>query len=213
MIRRLVLLAVVSGFCVGQTAGAADLPYLKAGTTLHRAKAGSAHKTIVAIPKPDTAKARDTQASAQPETTVKANDADLDMSWVLGPLVANADGEKREGSASAEGNLIVAEPGAVVSPEMVIELTGHVIKTFDTNVRIDIKVGTIHRTVVWTADEIHAGKFKISLNARMQDGPLPEYLPVSALVFATKNASSGAAMVSLDSIVVRVGRLRLAQSD
>jgi hypothetical protein len=135
---------------------------------------------------------------------------EIDLSWVLDPLVANADGSKKEDSAAIQGNLVVTEAGYVSSPYMQIELNGHVVKTADTTVRIDIKIDGKNHTTSWLADDIQAGKFKITLNAEMAEGKLPAYFPVSAIAFVTNSSKGGAAMVSLEKINVRVGKVRLA---
>jgi hypothetical protein len=143
-------------------------------------------------------------------SSVKANDTDLQ--WVLGPLVANADGAKREGSASAEANLIVVEPGSVSSSNMIIELSGHVVKTAQTTARIDVRIGDIRRTVSWKTDDVESGRFNIEFNATITGTKVPDYFPVSAIALVTNNSDGGAAMVSLTKIVVRFSNPRVAQS-
>ena len=39
-------------------------------------------------------------------------------------------------------------------------------------------------------------------------GKLPDYFPVSALAFVTKDGKDGAAMVSLEKVIVRIGKLQ-----
>jgi len=131
------------------------------------------------------------------------------LSWVLGPMVANADGGKNEGSASATGNLVVDRPGASYGPEMVIELDGHVVKTVQSTVRLDIHIGPFQKSLVWSADEIKSGIFKITLTEKAPAGVLPAYIPVTALAFVTKVGDGHAAMVSLEKIVVRLGNAQI----
>jgi hypothetical protein len=214
MIRRFLVLMVVSGVGFGSLAGAADLPTLAHKREPKPVKAAIVLKKRVAKPQVvEPARASDLEqdlasrpASAEPITTA------IDMSWVLDPLVANADGAKTEDSASVEGNLIVVEPGQVTAPGMIIELTGHLVKTPHTTARIDVQVGSTRRTISWRPDDVQAGKFKIELNATMPEGELPAYLPVSALAFVTNERKGGAVMVSLEKILVRVGQVALAQS-
>jgi hypothetical protein len=134
---------------------------------------------------------------ALPETT------SVDLSWVLDPLVANADGGKNEGSASVTGNIVVDTPGTSCDPEMVIELEGHIIKTVDSTVRLDIQVGKIQRSVVWKADVIKSGKFNMTLKEKVEACVLGDYIPASVLAFVTKTGEGHAAMVSLEKITVR----------
>jgi hypothetical protein len=214
MIRRFALLVVFVGFCFGHLAVAADLPSYHPKQTQHQAKV---------LVKPVKAKQRVVAATHVVEKLVSENTPDvasrgvetepsageIDMSWVLDPLVATVDGAKSEGSASVEGNLVVLEPGYVTVPSMVIELTGHVVKTLRTTARIDVRIGATHRTVSWKADDVQSGRFKIELDAPMVAGKLPAYFPVSALAMVTKEGTSGAAMVSLEKIVLRVGKARV----
>ena len=139
-------------------------------------------------------------------------DNSVDMSWVLKPLVATSDGPKKEGSASQVAHIVVTEPGYVSEPGMTIELSGHIVKTAGTTARIDIQIGKIRRVVLWKSEDVQAGKFKLSLDEAMPTGKLPPYFSVSALVFVTKEGKTGAAMVSLEKVVVRVGKVRLAAS-
>jgi hypothetical protein len=124
------------------------------------------------------------------------------LSWVLGPMVANADGGKRESSASATANIVVDRPGDSFGPEMVIELEGHVVKTAQATVRVDIHIGSMKKTLEWKADEIKAGIFKITFNEIIPPGVLPKLIPVSALAFVTQTGDGHAAMVSLEKIML-----------
>jgi hypothetical protein len=129
--------------------------------------------------------------------------AESNLSWVLGPMVANADGGKREGSASATANIVVEAPGTSFGPEMIIELEGHVVKTIQSTVRLDIHVGDVKKSVTWNSDEIKSGIFKITINEKVPVGVLPTLIPVSALGFVTQAGEGHAAMVSLEKIVLR----------
>lgn len=208
MIRQ-VLLAVLSFIVFASVGKAADLPsagvYAKSRTV-------KILKTpmVQNRPKPKLTKPVQNPAIASPEIAKPVTGQEIDMSWVLDPLVANADGGKKEDSASVEGNLVVPEPGYVTAPYMVIELNGHIVKTADTTVRLDINIGGKNHTTAWPTDDAQAGKFKITLNAVMPEGKLPDYFPVSAIAFVTNNSRGGAAMVSLEKINIRVGKVRVA---
>ncbi len=142
-----------------------------------------------------------------PDAAAQSSGEELELSWFLDALVANADGPKREDSASTEGNLIVAEPGFVTSPYMVIELSGHIIKTPATTVRLQVRIGAVEKTVNWSADKVESGRFAVSLNAPMKAGELPGYIPVSALALVSREGKQGVAMVSLEKIRVRLGKV------
>lgn len=230
MIRRAAVLLVVSGMCFATVVEAADLPaYPVVKVAKPSIKSSKPKKTVLKAPPVATLKAPKKPAektasklpnaavepaektdSKLPEAAVEPVGKEVNLTWVLDPLVANSDGAKREDSASVEANLVVTEPGDTLPSAMVIELTGHVIKTVDTSVRLDIRVGGLRRVVNWKADDVQSGKFHISLNGPMTGEKLPDYLPVSALAFVTKEGKEGVAMVSLDKVVVRLGNMNLA---
>jgi hypothetical protein len=215
MIRRAAVMLVVLGMCFATVVEAADLPAYPVVKVAKPSIKSSKPKKIVLkalpvaklkVPK----KPAEKTASKLPEAAVEPAGKEVNLTWVLDPLVANSDGAKREDSASVEANLVVTEPGDTLPSSMVIELTGHIIKTVDTSVRLDIRVGGLRRVVNWKADDVHSGRFHISLNGPTTGEKLPDYLPVSALAFVTKEGKEGAAMVSLDKIVVRLGNMNLA---
>ena len=236
MIRRLLAAVVVCGMCCGVAADAADIPFStldkpvrklkvvakpkKSMPVVKQVKPRKATEAPVVVPKkqkPVVAADLPAAADDQPadEKAVASQDLpavdsgnELDMAWVLDPLVAHADGPKREGSASITGNLIVVEPGFVTSPYMVIELNGHIVKTPQTVVRIDVQIGKTTRSVTWKSDDVQSGRFNVELTAPMQAGKLPGYFPVSAIAFVTREGKNGVAMVSLEKIRVRVGKVK-----
>jgi hypothetical protein len=150
-----------------------------------KAPVAIAQVPIVKVPKPMTAKPLH------------------DLTWVLGLMAANADGGKREGSASATANFVVDKPGMACGPEMVIELQGHLVKTLQSTARLDVQIGKTKKTIRWNADEISSGSFKITLNEKIPVGILPNFIPVTALAFVTQTGVGHAAMVSLEKIVLR----------
>jgi hypothetical protein len=222
MIRR-VLWLVLSCYVFAVVGKAADVPsasvYTKhstvkikkkprPGVTKQAAKTRAA-KPILAAAKP--IQAKDQERLIVTRSIPEVDKAqEIDLSWVLDPLVANADGGKKEDSAAIQGNLVVPEPGYISAPYMQIELNGHIVKTADTTVRLDIKIDGKNHTTSWPTDDIQAGKFKITLNAEMSEGKLPAYFPVSAIAFVTNSSKRGAAMVSLEKINIRVGKVRVA---
>jgi hypothetical protein len=224
MIRRAVLLLAICGVYFSSIAEAADLPSWppqhvksvvkqpnKKALKKTAAKPVKEKKLAAKVPMRVAVEDPATQAVAlKRRSKIEHKDDILNMLWVLNPLVATSDGAKNEGSASETANLIVTESDFVAEPEMVIELSGHIVKTVGTTARIDVKIGKNYRTVAWTSDDIQAGKFNISLTEKMPGGQLPAYFPVSALAFVTKPGKDGAAMVSLEKVVLRIGKLRVA---
>jgi hypothetical protein len=217
VIRRLFMCVAVMSCCFGTLAAAADLPMTVENPAPRRAKAPPKAKAAAVKLKKRTAKLprvalapEDNQATANSAVETVPKDGDVDMAWILDPLVATADGAKKEGSASVESVLVVIEPAYVPSPTMVIELNGHIVKTAKTTVRIDVRIGDISRTVVWKAEDVQTGKFKIKLTEPMPDGKMPSSFPVSALAIVSKDGNDGAAMVSLEKVIVRLGKVRTA---
>jgi hypothetical protein len=212
MIRRSVVLLAVCGMCFGCVADAADLPAYTV-KKVERALKKPAKRIKAEVKAPRVAAVQSPAAVTVvklPKVAVEPLGDDINLTWVLDPLVANSDGAKLEDSASVEANLVVTDPGYVAEPVMIIELTGHVVKTARTTARLDIRIGDTKRTVSWNADDVQSGKFKISINEPMLEGKLPDYYPVSALAFVTKDGKDGASMISLEKVVVRLGKIRVA---
>jgi hypothetical protein len=225
----LAILVVFTGF--GMLAEAADLPSsprLKTHKIIkllmpHKKAKSQRPKAVIFVPKqpkpkpkPQVVADNEPPSVTQPEDEAdvavatpapEVSSGELELSWFLDSLVANADGPKGEGSASMEGNLIVAEPGYVSSPYMVIELSGHIVKTRATTVRVEVKIGNVKRSVKWTSDEVESGRFSVSLNAPMSAGQLPGYFPISAIALVSREGKQGAALVSLEKIRVRLGKV------
>jgi hypothetical protein len=235
MIRRIVVALMVSGFCFSAQAEAADLPLTVQHRPVKKAEAKvvvrDKRKITVSKPRPVRVVPKIADRLDEPQVAPVEKDVEvavqipkeekpqvkspevapvgqeLELSWFLNSLIANVDGPKNESSASMEGNLIVAEPGYVTSPYMVIELSGHVVKTPATTVRIDVSVGKTTRSVTWPSDDTKSGRFKVAIDAPLAKGKLPGYFPVSAIAFVTREGKSGTAMVSLDKVRLRVGKV------
>ena len=215
MVRVLFAVVLMSG-CAATLVSAADLPYfpvhqaavhLKKITKPKVKVAQSAQKTgpnpLLAAPLPAKAK-----LPAPVSTPVSAvSETKQNLTWVLPAMVAHADGGKQEGSASAVGNIVVDKPGPSFGPQIVIELEGHIVKTIQSTARLDIHVGSIEKSLVWNADEIKSGVFKITLIEKAPGGSVPPYIPVSAIAFVTKSGDGHAVMVSLDKIVLHFGTM------
>ncbi len=205
---------VTFGLCILCSASvpfAADLPLLTIKSPLvHHQKNTFRKKSIASKPQLIAVLPAVTNSLAtQPQLLTEKNPAAIthkpmsNMAWVLGPMSANADGGKHESSVSATANIIVEKPGTSYGPEIVVELEGHVVKTVQSTVRLDIQVGDFKKSVQWNADEVKSGVFKISINQKIASGVLPELIPVSAIAFVTQAGEGHAAMVSLERIVLR----------
>jgi hypothetical protein len=199
---------------------AADLPLIiekralinHKKTVLHPKKLVTKTKSVVSLPivtkVPDAKELASTTQITNPEVSVAISD----LSWVLGPMTANADGGKHEASSSATASIVVEQPGTLIGTRMVIELEGHVVKTVQSTVRVDIHVGDLKKSIVWNADETKSGIFKITLNEKIPAGVLPALIPVSAIAFVTQAGEGHAAMVSLEKIVLRYSSPQVAST-
>jgi hypothetical protein len=212
-----------SGMCVlllANSSLAADLPlFIEKTPPIHHKKIIFPAKKLIPKPKsivslPVVTKVPDTKEVASIAKIPKAvtSSVSSNLAWVLGPMTANADGDKREGSNSATANIVVDKPGTAVGPELIIELEGHVVKTVQSTVRLDIHVGNVKKSVVWNADEIKSGMFKITLNEQIAVGVIPDVIPVKALAFVTQAGDGHAAMVSLEKIVLRYSGPQVAST-
>jgi hypothetical protein len=208
------MLLVVSCLCHGPVASAADVPFSTIGDAPKHVKPEFKPKKKTAkAPKVLDARKANMKAAAEVQQAVIAPTSnEMELSWVLDPLVAHADGGKREGSASAEASLVVTEPGFASAAYMTLELNGHVVKTARTTARIDVQIGGKSHTVEWTSDDVLSGRFNRTFKAPLPEGKLPPYFPVSAIAFVTREREGGAVLVTLEKIVVRVGNIVLAEA-
>ena len=149
----------------------------------------------------------------QPVANVAPVGSDMKLSWTLDTLVANADGGKNEGSASVTGNLVIHKPRIKFGSALTIELIGHIIKTPQSEVRLDVQIGPVKRTVVWNSDEVKSGIFKIILDEKMPAADMGGNLPASVLAFVTKHGDGAAAMISLEKVNLHLGKVNLADVD
>jgi hypothetical protein len=235
MIRRFLLLTVLWSLGFGCVAEAADVPSAsvyakpkvakvskpikirklakKADIVKPKAALQTANEPAVKLAPAVKPAIKEEQVAVSPDVQIDPGGREINLSWVLDPLSANADGKKKEGSASVEGNLVVLETGYVTQPYMVIELEGHIVKSAESTVRIDIKIAGKNNSVTWPLDDVKSGKFKVKLDAPMVEGKLPAYIPVSAIALVTNaNKKGGAAMVSLEKITIRVGKVTVSDA-
>ena len=210
---RVLFALALSVVCIVDWAFAADVPWVppvqikvRKKIKLHAQK--SEHLIRVAL-LPKVIPGSISQPANQPTQVAIASPNVLpdviELPWVLDPLVATADAGKKEGSAGTEANLRTNKSGSVFGPDIAIELTGHIVKTAEATVRLDIHIGSLQKTVLWNADDVKSGAFKITLNEKFDAGPMPGYFPASALAFVTQSGDGHVAMVSLEKVVFRIG--------
>jgi hypothetical protein len=214
MIRRFLTVLIVSCLCFGPVAGAADLPLTKVGAVPPLAKASVKPKRKAAKPTQVVAarKANVSTADKTEQAVIAPKSEEIQLSWALDRLVAQADGSKREGSASARANLVVTEPGFASSSAVTIQLSGHVVKTARTTARIDVQVGGKTYSVRWTSDDVEAGRFSRTFKATLSEGKLPSYVPVSAIAFVTRERDGGAVLVTLEKMTIVFDSIVLADA-
>ncbi len=151
------------------------------------------------------------ESAVKPKTvTVKNNPKQLSFAMKLNSLVASADGSKTENSAGMNGSFVVQQPSNMPLSSMTIELRGHVVKTAGSTATLDITIGGVLKTITWGPDDVVSKTFNIKLNEPIAGGIVPVILPVSAIALVTKNTDEGAVLVSLESIKVNLGQLKLA---
>jgi hypothetical protein len=156
---------------------------------------------------------QDAESAVKPKSVSVVNgQEDLSVAMTLDTLVANADGAKTEDSSSFSGEFLIQQPHYVTLPAVDIELKGHIIKTAGSTARLEVTIGNTRETITWAANEVASGAFSKSITSPIAKGQLPAPFPVSAAVFVNKEAGSGAVLVSLESIDVKIGRVRLASN-
>lgn len=211
---RVVVFTWLCCLCTANVSFAADLPLIfdkappvylkhKPQKTVHAQKIAVNAKTPNSIPTVVAALPLKTKPSADVMPALQAPETTSNLSWVLAPMSANADGGKHEGSASAKANIVVDKPGSAFGPYVVIELEGHVVKTLQSTARIDIQIGELKKTIEWNEDQIKSGIFKITINENIPEGVMPALIPVSAIAFVTQAGNGHAAMVSLEKIQLK----------
>jgi hypothetical protein len=151
-------------------------------------------------------------ASGTEKTAVKSVPSEINLSMTLPSLTANADGSRNQASASMEGEMIVVKPGDVPLPRMVIELSGHIIKTVNSTARIDVTIGPSSRSFTWAAKDVASGRFTLLMDGQVPGGKVPSSLPVSAIAMVTKDPGSGAVWVSLEEIKVKLTKFDVADA-
>ncbi len=157
---------------------------------------------------------QDAESVVKPKSLSVVNgQEELSFAMELDKLVANADGAKTEASSSFSGEFLIQQPHYVTLPAVDIELKGHIIKTAGSTARLDVTIGNTTQTITWTASDVVAAAFTRNITSPIKAGQLPAPFPINASVFVTKDATGGAVLVSLESIDVKIGRVRLASNE
>jgi hypothetical protein len=128
----------------------------------------------------------------------------------LDHLIANADGGKLEDSASMTGTFPVQQPQKIQLPSMTVVLSGLIVKGLGSTAKLNIKIGDIEQIVEWKADEAASKAFEITLDQVVPNGELPVPLPLAAYAIVNTDAKAGPVLVSLETIDVKIGPVKVA---
>ncbi len=139
---------------------------------------------------------------------VDIGEKEIDLSMELDSFAANADGDKYEGSASTQGQMIIAQPNFIQLPNLTITVSGHIVKTLDSTARLDVQAGPISHNFMWGAQDVKSGQFELTYNEVMPKGKVPAIFSVSALAFVSKSTPDAVVLISVEKIHVKLGALQ-----
>jgi hypothetical protein len=142
--------------------------------------------------------------------SVQNSEKQIVFSVKLDHLIANADGGKLEDSASMTGTFPVQQPQKIQLPSMTVVLSGLIVKGLGSTAKLNIKIGDIEHLVEWKADEATSKAFEITLDQVVPNGELPVPLPLAAYVIVNTDAKAGPVLVSLETIDVKIGPVKVA---
>jgi hypothetical protein len=156
----------------------------------------------------------DAESAVKPVSVSVVNgNEELSLAMTLDKLMANADGAKTEGSSSFSGEFLIQQPHYVTLPAVNIELKGHIIKTAGSTASLAVTIGNTTNVLKWDATEVISAPFTKSIISPVTAGQLPAPFPISASAVVNKDPGGGAVLVSLESIEVKIGRVRVASYD
>jgi hypothetical protein len=156
----------------------------------------------------------DAESAVKPVSVSVVNGSEeLSLAMTLDTLMANADGAKTEGSSSFSGEFLIQQPHYVTLPAVNIELKGHIIKTAGSTASLEVTIGNTKNVLKWDATEAISAPFSKSIISPVTAGQLPAPFPISASAVVSKEPGGGAVFVSLESIEVKIGRVRVASYD
>jgi hypothetical protein len=89
-------------------------------------------------------------------------------------------------------------------------LSGLIVKGLGSTAKLNIKIGDIEQVVEWKADEAASKAFEITLDQVVPNGELPVPLPLAAYAIVNTDAKAGPVLVSLETIDVKIGPVKVA---
>jgi hypothetical protein len=142
--------------------------------------------------------------------SVKNSPKQVVFSVKLDHLVANADGGKLEDSASMTGTFPLQQPSNLQLPSITIVLSGLIVKGMGSTAKLNVKIGDTEKVVEWNASEAASKAFEITLEDIVPNGALPVPMPVSAYAIVNTDSKAGPVLVSLETIDVKIGQVKVA---
>jgi hypothetical protein len=124
-----------------------------------------------------------------------------------------ANGKQTEAYSNFSGQFEVAQPESAPVKQMLIDVSGLVIKTPGSTAQIELKIGGVTKVVSWAETENVAQVFNETISADLPNGRLPAPFPVEAVATVKRPADGGSVLVSLKEIKVRMGGLATATID
>jgi hypothetical protein len=153
----------------------------------------------------------DSSSPTEPKSvSIQNGEKQVVFSVKLDHLVANADGDKLEDSASMTGTFPLQQPHKLQLPSMTVVLSGLIIKGTGSTAKLNVKIGDVERVVEWKADEVVSKSFEITLDEAVPNGELPVPLPVSVFAIVNKDKGASAVLVALETIDVKIGQDKVA---
>jgi hypothetical protein len=142
----------------------------------------------------------DTSEAQAPALELSTSNGKLLASIKVGDLSANADGEKTEASDTFNGQFLLTQPKRSNLETLHATIGGLIIKTAGSTARIDLAFGDIKKTVVWQDTDVKVERFETEVTAVIPGGRVPVPFPVEAILLVTKQANSGAVLLTVDTI-------------
>ncbi len=132
-----------------------------------------------------------------------SSDDGKSITLTFASLEAKADGSTLAAKAGMVGRYEVFQPASDTITSCRIDLTGHIIKGKDSEIRLLVKAAGQEGVIVWAASDIESGKFDRSVDIAMPaGGRLPSPFELSLEITADKKTSGDAAYVSVETMTV-----------
>lgn len=150
-------------------------------------------------------------STAKPKSVTSLNkDGDLGMSMALEGFTASADGAKMEGSSSLAGEFVIQQPSYAKLPAMSVQIRGTLIKTAGTTAELIVNIGSAEQRIEWKPEEVSSGPYSKILSVDIKDGQVPVPFPVNVQAFVKRPNQTGAVLLTVESIDIRVGQPSVA---